>query len=206
MSVSALPLVLASSSPYRAELLGRLGLAFASHSPDIDERALTREPPRDLVMRLAREKAEAIAPAHPRALVIGSDQVALMDGRILGKPGDMERARAQLCAASGREVEFLTGLALLNTASGQAQVDCIPYAVHFRELTAAQIDAYLQIEQPLDCAGSFKSEGLGVALFSRMQGDDPSALIGLPLIRLVDMLAVEGVDVLLHKAGVESSA
>ncbi len=192
------PLILASSSPYRAELLSRLGLAFETVSPDIDETARPGESPRELVMRLARDKAAAVDRERPGALIIGSDQVAVMDGRVLGKPGNMETARAQLAAASGREVEFLTGLALLNGASGQCQLDCIPYQVHFRELTAAQIDAYLHIEQPFDCAGSFKSEGLGVALFARMQGEDPSALIGLPLIRLVEMLAAEGVDLLMR--------
>jgi len=188
------PLILASSSPFRAELLARLGIEFECQSPDIDESMRPQESPRELVMRLAQEKARAIAGNWPEGLVIGSDQVAVMAGHILGKPGDLDTARAQLRAASGQEVDFLTGLALLNSANGQLQLDCILYSVHFRHLTMSQIDAYLQAERPFNCAGSFKSEGLGIALLQRLQGDDPTALIGLPLIRLVTMLRAEGVE------------
>ncbi|BCO30722.1 Maf-like protein [Thiohalobacter sp. COW1] len=186
-------LVLGSSSPFRRELLARLGLPFECHSPDIDESARPGESPRDLVARLSEAKARAVAAVWPQALIIGSDQVAVVDEEILGKPGSHERAREQLSRLSGREVTFLTGLCLYNSESDRVQLDVVPYSVEFRDLSAEQIERYLEQEQPYNCAGSFRSEALGVTLFRRMQGDDPNALVGLPLIRLVDMLAEEGV-------------
>ncbi len=189
-------IVLGSTSPFRRELLERLGLPFETAAPDVNESRLENESPEALVLRLSEMKAHAVAADRPDALVIGSDQVAVIDGEILGKPGTHERAVEQLRAASGRRVEFLTGLCLLNGTTGEAQVDLVPFAVQFRELTTTQIENYLRREQPYNCAGSFKSEGLGIALFARMEGDDPNALIGLPLIRLVSMLEAEGVSVL----------
>jgi MAF protein len=147
-----------------------------------------------LVLRLAEAKARAVAREHPDALIIGSDQVACIDDQILGKPGDRARAVAQLERASGRCVVFQTGLCLLNAVTGRAQTLVEPFRVHFRPLTRGRIEAYLDREAPYNCAGSFKSEGLGIALFERLEGDDPSALIGLPLIRLVTLLEVEGLD------------
>ncbi|WP_339510016.1 Maf family protein [Pseudomonas sp. RL_15y_Pfl2_60] len=187
-----LPLILASSSPYRRELLGRLNLAFSCSSPDIDESRLADETPCDMVKRLALEKARALSSTYTQHLIIGSDQVAVLDQQVLGKPHTMERAFSQLSAASGKSVSFLTGLALLNSATGQYQVDCVPFTVHFRNLSPEQIQRYLEAEQPLDCAGSFKAEGLGVSLFRSTEGSDANSLIGLPLIRLVDMLHEEG--------------
>ena len=191
-----MPLLLASSSPYRRELLARLQLPFSWQSPSIDETHRPDETATELVKRLAEEKARALAASHPNHLIIGSDQVAALDdGQILGKPHDLERAQAQLRAASGSSVTFLTGLALLDSASGRCQVDCVPFTVHFRQLDEAQILRYLQREQPFDCAGSFKSEGLGISLFRSTEGEDATSLIGLPLIRLVDMLLNEGVEI-----------
>ena len=189
-------IILASSSPYRKELLARLGLPFAAIAPDIDETPLPGEPPEHLVGRLAVAKAQAIAERHPHALVIGSDQVAVHRGRIVGKPGDHDRAVAQLRAASGQTVTLHTGLALVDADSGRAQSEVIPFRVVFRKLTDGQIERYLRKEQPYNCAGSVKSEGLGIALLERFDGDDPNTLIGLPLIRLVAMLEKEGVDVI----------
>lgn len=189
-------LVLASTSPYRRELLTRLGLTFTTAAPDTDETRQDGESPQELVRRLAEAKARAVAQDFPDTLIIGSDQVAVLGKQILGKPGDHPTAVRQLQAASGQRVTFLTGLCLYNSASGRCQVDMVPYTVEFRALTTQQIDHYLRREQPYNCAGSFKSEGLGIALFRRMEGEDPNALIGLPLIRLIDMLAAEGVDVL----------
>ncbi|NAS99625.1 septum formation inhibitor Maf [Pseudomonas syringae pv. actinidifoliorum] len=188
-------LLLASSSPYRRELLARLRLPFTCKSPDIDESNRPGEAAHDLVQRLAREKAQALAGEHPGHLIIGSDQVAVLDGQILGKPHTFERAREQLTAASGSRVTFLTGLALLNSSTGECQVDCVPFTVHMRELDQASIERYLRAEEPYDCAGSFKAEGLGVSLFRSTEGADATSLIGLPLIRLVDMLIKEGVSV-----------
>ncbi len=182
-------LVLASSSPYRRALLQRLGVAFRTARPEVDETPLPGEPPAALARRLAER--------FPEALIIGSDQCAVTDeSRILGKPGDFEHAYAQLRALSGRSVRFLTGLCLLEASTGTVQLDVVPFLVEFRHLSDAQIRRYLQRERPFDCAGSFRSEGLGIALFRRMQGDDPNALIGLPLIRLVDMLEAAGQPVL----------
>ncbi|MBA1149195.1 septum formation protein Maf [Ectothiorhodospiraceae bacterium WFHF3C12] len=187
------PLILASTSPYRAELLTRLGLPFERRAPDIDESARPGEAPEAYVARLAREKAMAVCAT--RGLVIGSDQTAVLDGNMLGKPGDPQRAVKQLLAASGRRVSFLTGLCLHDTASGDSWLDVVPYHVVFRPITEAVAMRYVEREQPLDCAGSFKAEGLGIALFQRMEGDDPTALVGLPLIRLVDFLLAAGVEV-----------
>ncbi len=189
-------LILASSSRYRASLLERLGLHFAAEAPDVDETAAPGESPVALVERLSLEKARAVAARHEQALVIGSDQLASLDGEILGKPGTEERAIEQLSALSGRTVTFLTGLALVNAASGASACLHVPTPVRFRTLTQPMIVDYVRREQPLDCAGAFKSEGLGIALFESIGGDDPSALIGLPLISLCSLLAAEGVSVL----------
>ncbi len=185
-------LVLASSSPYRRALLERLGLPFSTASPDVDETPRPNEATQVLVLRLAEAKARAIACDHPNALIIGSDQVACIDDEILGKPGDRARAIAQLQRASGRTLVFQTGLCLLNTSSAQAQTLVEPFRVHFRMLSPRQIEGYVDRERPFDCAGSFKSEGLGIALFERLEGDDPNTLIGLPLIRLIAMLESQG--------------
>jgi septum formation protein len=192
-----LPLILASSSPYRREVLSRLGVEFSSVSPDIDESPRDGESPQALVARLAESKAQAVAESHPKGLIIGSDQVATLDGIILGKPGNHERAVEQLTLASGRRITFHTGLCLLNSETGESQVRCEPFSVEFRDLSGEEIENYLRKEQPYNCAGAFKSEGLGICLFKRMEGDDPASLIGLPLIQLVDMLRNEGLDVLL---------
>ena len=191
------PIILASSSPYRREILSRLGIEFGSVSPDIDESRRNGESPGELVRRLAEEKANAVSTTHPKALIIGSDQVATLGNQVLGKPGNHEQAVEQLKLASGKRVTFLTGLCLLNSESGRRQVSCEAFHVEFRNLTEEEIEQYLKKEQPYNCAGSFKSEGLGICLFKRLQGDDPASLIGLPLIQLVDMLRNEGLDVLL---------
>jgi septum formation protein len=191
-TASSLPIILASTSPFRRELLSRLGLAFETASPDIDERRRSDEPPPGMVRRLSEAKARACASAR-RALVIGSDQVAVLEDEVLGKPGTHERAAGQLRRLSGQTVTFLTGLCLLNTETNEAQVDVVPFRVQFRTLDDDRIERYLRYDRPYNCAGSFKSEGLGITLFERMDGDDPTALIGLPLIRLTDMLAREGV-------------
>lgn len=191
---AAVQLVLASSSPYRRQLLARLMLPFEVMSPDVDETPLPGEKPWDTALRLAQLKARAVARQYPQALIIGSDQVAVLDGRPLGKPGNFENAKQQLLAASGREVVFHTALALLNAATGRMQARVVPFGVKFRPLGAEQIERYLKREQPYDCAGSAKSEGLGIVLIERFQGEDPNALVGLPLIALVDMLREEGVS------------
>lgn len=189
-------LVLASTSPYRRELLQRLGLPFEITSPNIDETASPDESPEQLVERLAESKARAVAFDFPDSLIIGSDQVAVLDGQILGKPGNHDRAVQQLSNASGRKVTFLTGLCLLNTKTNSCRVTVEKYSVVFRKLSDKEIDNYLQREKPYDCAGSFKSEGLGISLFEKMEGDDPNTLIGLPIIALINMLSAEGVDLL----------
>ncbi|WP_028623645.1 Maf family protein [Pseudomonas sp. Ant30-3] len=190
-----LPLLLASSSPYRRELLARLRLPFICSSPDIDESHRPHESAIELVKRLAREKAQALSGSHAAHLIIGSDQVAVLGERIIGKPHTFEKAREQLLASSGASVTFLTGLALLNSETGACQVDCVPFTVHMRTLDADRIERYLRAEEPYDCAGSFKAEGLGVSLFRSTEGPDATSLIGLPLIRLIDMLLVEGVQI-----------
>lgn len=189
-------LVLASTSPYRRELLERLGIPFETASPDVDETRTDGETPEQLVKRLAESKARAVAEAYPDALIIGSDQVAVLDNKILGKPGNHENAIQQLSNASGKKVLFLTGLCLLNTATDKTQIKVDNFSVEFRQLSTSQIENYLQREKPYDCAGSFKSEGLGISLFKKMEGDDPNALIGLPMITLINMLSVEEIDVL----------
>jgi septum formation protein len=191
---SATPrLILASSSSYRRELLGRLHLPFEAIAPHIDETPLDQEAPEATALRLARAKAEAIALAHPGALVIGSDQVATLDGEQIGKPGDHARALAQLQKMRGREVVFHTALCLWNGRDQTAQVENIQVFVRFRDLPDAELDAYLRIEQPYDCAGSAKNEGLGIALLERIDSSDPTALTGLPLIALTSMLRRAGV-------------
>jgi septum formation protein len=187
------PLILASSSKYRRELLSRLRLPFESISPDIDERPLPGEPPSGTASRLAREKARAVGAGRASALVIGSDQVASLDGAPLDKPLTHERAARQLAAMSGREATFHTGLCLLDVASGRCRETVVPYVVRLRALTPDQIERYLRAETPYDCAGSAKVESLGIALLEWMRGDDPTALVGLPLIALTGMLAAEGV-------------
>lgn len=189
-------LILASTSPYRRELLGRLGLPFDVANPETDETPLTNEPPQALALRLAEAKARAVADRYPDALIIGSDQVATVDGKIYGKPGTHDGAIAQLQALSGKTVNFFTALCLLNAATGVAEVRGVPTLVSFRNLSDEEIEAYLRREPAYNCAGSAKSEGLGIVLLSRMQGDDPNALIGLPLIALCDLLRNQGVSIL----------
>jgi septum formation protein len=189
-------LVLASTSPYRRELLNRLGLPFDVANPRADESPLPDETPENLALRLSEVKARAVALAYPDALIIGSDQVATVDGKIYGKPGTHERAVAQLRELSGKTVNFFTGLCLFDAKNGKAEVRGIPTLVKFRELSDAEIENYLKREPAYDCAGSAKSEGLGIALLASMQGDDPNALVGLPLIALCDMLRNKGVQVL----------
>lgn len=187
-------LILASSSPYRRQLLEKLGLTFRCQSPDIDEHPLPGEDAPDLVRRLAEQKARAVAAGCPQGLIIGSDQVCVRDGLILGKPGTRERAREQLLAAAGRQVTFYTGLAVLDAASGIQHSLVEPFSVQFRPLSEAQVERYLEREPALDCAGAFKCEGLGISLFERMEGRDPNSLVGLPLIALVELLGRFGVD------------
>ena len=189
-------LVLGSSSPFRATLLGKLNLPFITESPDIDESAKQNESPTALVERLAQQKAMAIAANHPDALIIGSDQVAVINNEILGKPGHHEKAIEQLRLASGKTVRFITGLALYDARRDKMQSLIEPFDVTFRTLTEHEIEAYLLAEQPYQCAGSFKSEGLGICLFERLSGDDPNSLVGLPLIQLIRLLNNVDVNVL----------
>ncbi len=189
-------LILGSSSPFRAEILGKLNLPFSTASPDIDETPYEGESPIALVERLSRQKAMAIAESHPDALIIGSDQVAVIGNQILGKPGDHQTARQQLAMSSGKTVRFLTGLALYNAQDGKMQSLVAPFDVTFRMLNEDDIEHYLLAEQPYNCSGSFKSEGLGICLFERLNGDDPNTLIGLPLIQLTKLLKNVGIDVL----------
>jgi septum formation protein len=189
-------LILASSSRYRAGLLSRLELDFECQAPAVDESQLPGEAPVDLVRRLSHLKAATIAAHRTDALVIGSDQVAVAGARVLGKPGTVEAACAQLALLSGAEVTFLTGLCLLDSRDHAHQIVVVPTTVQFRTLMPAEIEDYVRRELPLDCAGAFKSEGLGIALFERIRSDDPTALIGLPLIELCRMLRAAGVPVL----------
>lgn len=186
-------LVLASTSPFRRELLGRLQLPFETVAPDTDEAALPNEAPAATARRLAEAKARAVMHRYPDALIIGSDQVAAHGNERFGKPGSRENAMAQLRRMRGKEVVFHTGLCLLDSTSGSAQVRCIDTHVGFRHLADAEIDAYLNKEDALNCAGSAKSEGLGISLLTYLRGDDPNALVGLPLIALCNMLRAEGV-------------
>jgi MAF protein len=188
-------LILASSSPARKELLQRLRLPFQHASPDINERPLPGETIADMVIRLSRAKAHAVARLYPGALIVGSDQALILEGSILGKPGSHMKAREQLLQMAGREVTFHTGLCLLNTRNGRSQTTVEPYTVRFRQLPQAAIENYLLAEQPYSCAGSFKAEGLGIALFESFSGRDPNSLIGLPLMALVDFLLNEGVQI-----------
>ncbi|WP_301003760.1 Maf family protein [Arsukibacterium sp.] len=197
MSQSPLPkLYLASTSPYRKQLLAKLTPHFIAVKPQTDETPLPDEDATALVRRLARAKALAVAATLDEGLVIGADQVAVFNGQIIGKPHSRANAVAQLSQFSGHSVTFLTGLALLNAATGNCQLTVEPFTVCFRKLTDAEIIAYVEREQPLDCAGSFKSEGLGISLFSALRGDDPNSLIGLPLIRLLQLLRNEDVNLL----------
>jgi len=189
-------LVLASTSPFRRELLARLGLPFEIADPAVDESALPGEAPETTALRLSEAKAQAVAADFPGALIIGSDQVACLDGQIFGKPGTHEKAVKQLQTMRGRSVNFFTGLCLLNAKTGQAHVRGVPTLVTFRDLTDADIENYLRREQPYNCAGSAKSEGLGIAVIARMEGSDPNALIGLPLIALCDFLKIEKFNIL----------
>ncbi|SDU00440.1 Maf family protein [Halopseudomonas salegens] len=187
-------LLLASSSPYRRQLLARLGLDFDCASPDIDESPLPDENAAALCLRLAENKARALAPAYPEHLIIGSDQVLLLDGEAVSKPDNHAAAVAQLQRCSGQRIRFSTALCLLNSRTGKMQTAIEPFDVVFRTLDDATIERYLQAEKPYDCAGSFKSEGLGISLFEALHGNDPNSLIGLPLIRLCTMLRNEGVQ------------
>ncbi len=189
-------LILASTSPYRRELLNRLGLEFDVANPQTDETPLPGETPESLSLRLSEAKARAVASLYPDALIIGSDQVATVDGKIYGKPGNHQNAVEQLRELSGKTVNFFTGLCLLNAQNGRADVCGIPTLVTFRQLTDSEIENYLLREPAYNCAGSAKSEGLGIALLSSMRGEDPNALVGLPLIALCDMLRRQGMAVI----------
>jgi septum formation protein len=188
------PLILASTSRYRRELLERLRLPFDVVSPGVDEAPQPGEAPPALALRLALAKAQAVAVTRPEAVVIGSDQVADLDGQPIGKPGTHERALAQLRAMSGREVVFQTAVAVVRADTGFAQALLAPVRVRFRVLTDAEIERYLRLEEPYDCAGSAKSEALGIALLDRIESDDPTALVGLPLIRTCALLRAAGLD------------
>lgn len=188
------PLLLASTSRYRRELLERLRLPFAVRSPDVDEAALADETPSSLALRLAWAKADAVAALEPEAVVIGSDQVADLDGTALGKPGDHARATEQLRAMRGRTVLFQTAVAVVCKATGFREAALATVTVRFRSLGDAEIEHYLRAEQPYDCAGSAKAETLGIALLASIESDDPTALIGLPLIRTCDLLRRAGID------------
>jgi len=189
-------LVLGSTSRYRRELLERLHIPFEVASPEVDETAEPGETPRALALRLALAKAHAVAARFPAAVVIGSDQVADLDGEALGKPGDHDRAVSQLRRMRGRDVVFQTAVAVVCKDSGFEQVDLAPVRVRFRDLRDDEIETYLRVEQPYDCAGSAKSEGLGIALLDAIDNDDPTALVGLPLIRTCRMLRAAGVKLL----------
>lgn len=189
------PLILGSSSPYRRELLERLHLDFAVDAPDIDETPRPGEIASDYVRRLAHEKAEEVGSRHQDALIISSDQCAELNGQLLGKPGTHDIAVEQLRQLSGQEATFLTGLCLLDTGSGTCRYSESPHTVYYKELNEDAIEHYLQSEQPYNCTASFKSEGLGISLVRHVSGDDPTALIGLPMIRLIEMLREAGLDI-----------
>lgn len=190
-------IVLASTSPWRREILEKLGIPFITAAPQVDETPISGEDARHLVMRLAQAKAQALSAEYPNHLIIGSDQVCVLEGKITGKPHSEEKAVEQLLLARNSIVTFYTGLALYHSAAGHLQVVCEPFDVHFRHLSEQEIRNYVRKEQPLQCAGSFKCEGLGITLFDRLSGKDPNALIGLPLISLCEMLRNEGVNPLL---------
>ena len=189
-------LILGSTSPYRRELMERLHTPFTTAAPDIDETRLVDESAYAMVARLSLQKAQAVAVQFPDALIIGSDQCAVLHDRVIGKPHTHEKAMQQLRNASGETVVFLTGLCLLDSHTGNYQLDVVPFQVDFRQLSDAEIDNYLHKDQPYNCAGSFRSESLGITLFKRLYGDDPTALMGLPLIRLSEMLRQAGVELL----------
>ena len=197
MEIVCKSIVLGSTSPFRKDLMEKLKIEFTTESPDIDETRLENETPEAMVRRLSVEKARKVAESYPsnsNALIIGSDQCAVLDGEVMGKPGNHDNAFSQLQKSSGKQVTFYTGLCLLDTKTDKYQLDCIPFYVTFRDLSEDEINHYLYLDEPYNCAGSFKSEGLGITLFSKMQGDDPSSLIGLPLIRLCDMLRQHGIS------------
>ncbi|HCQ0107371.1 Maf family protein [Citrobacter braakii] len=187
-------LILASTSPWRRALLEKLAIPFECSAPEVDETPLPGEAPRHLVLRLAQKKAQSLAHRYPSHLIIGSDQICVLDGEITGKPLTEENARQQLLKARGNIVTFYTGLALYNSATGHLQTEVEPFDVHFRHLSETEIEDYVRKERPLHCAGSFKSEGLGIALFERLEGRDPNTLIGLPLIALCQMLRREDMN------------
>lgn len=191
-----LPLVLASSSSFRQSLLNKLDIPFIAESPDIDETALPDETAQELVLRLAIAKAKALAEKYSNHLIIGSDQVAVCQHKILGKPHNFDNAFKQLKNSSGQQVNFYTGLCLYNSQSGQSHSLVEPFKVYFRTINDRQISNYLNKEEPYQCAGSFKSEGLGIVLFEKLEGRDPNTLIGLPLIGLIDLLEKEGLSIL----------
>lgn len=188
-------LVLASTSPFRKQLLNKLSVPFETASPDCDETPFSDERPEDLVKRLAKEKAESCHTNQP-SLIIGSDQVCVIDGKIIGKPLNRENAIQQLSRQSGKAIQFYTGLALHNTETNITDVKLDTFTVHFRRLTQQQISRYVEKEEPYYCAGCFKSEGLGIALFEKLEGKDPNTLVGLPLIDLIDMLETQGFSIL----------
>ncbi|MEE9330748.1 MAG: Maf family nucleotide pyrophosphatase [Methylophilaceae bacterium] len=189
-------LILASSSAYRRELLQRLQIPFNTVSPHVDETALENEKPQEIALRLSQEKARKVGAEYPHALIIGCDQVATLDGEQLGKPLNHSNATKQLRKMRGKEVTFHSALCLFNADSGNMQAQVVPNLVKFRQLSDEQIESYLNKEQPYHCAGSAKSEGLGIALIARMIGEDPNALIGLPLIKLISMLQNENINVI----------
>ncbi|MCK5719188.1 MAG: septum formation inhibitor Maf [Thiomargarita sp.] len=192
----SLSLVLASTSSFRKEILNRLHIPFDIFAPNVDETRLINETPIDLVKRLAKLKAQSAQTSYPKALIIGSDQVAVIGDNLLGKPGTHQQAIEQLNFASGKQVDFITGICLLNTETGKYQLDLVNFKVKFRNLSLNQIENYLNKEKPYNCSGSFKSEGLGVALLEKMEGNDSTAIVGLPLIRLIQMLENENLFVL----------
>ncbi|MDP2562313.1 nucleoside triphosphate pyrophosphatase [Psychrobium sp. 1_MG-2023] len=191
-------LILASTSPFRQQLLHKIALPFECISPNVDETPHNEESPQALVQRLAIAKAQAVAANHANSLIIGGDQVAVINGQIVGKPHHFDAAFKQLKAASNQVITFYTGLCLYNSDEETYQVIVEPFNVHFRQLSDAMITGYLNAEQPYNCAGSFKSEGLGIALFSKLDGKDPNTLVGLPLISLIEMLNNQGIEVLEH--------
>ena len=195
MDIKVQKIILASSSPYRKELLKRLDIAFTTVNPEVNERYFQNELISDYVLRLAKTKAESIALKNDRSLIIGADQALQCDKKILGKPGNYNKAKEQLIFMSNRSLTFYTGLCLNNTETKTIEEDVVSFRVDFRKLTESEIENYLVKEKPYNCAGSFKSEKLGISLLRKMNGDDPTALIGLPLIRLCKMLRNQGVDI-----------
>ncbi|AMO82164.1 Maf family protein [Obesumbacterium proteus] len=192
------PLILASTSPYRRALLEKFGVEFICAAPDTDETPKDGESAAELVQRLAQEKAQSLADKFPNHFIIGSDQVCVIDGKIVGKSGSIENAHQQLRAASGKIITFYTGLCVLNSHTMQKEIVCEPFHVHFRHLTDDEIHAYIKLEMPLYCAGSFMCEGAGILLFSQLEGRDPNALVGLPLIALNEILLKFGYNALLE--------